>query len=129
MTSSTSQLASADDCRERRLDCPPRDRHLLAADAQRDADGWAGRRLSGRQDQAARPTRFSPITRGQALASWTMIDISNGRGMALTDGRQRKLRSPARDLCADVVELVQIGRVVELQQRGDLRHAAGPYAA
>ena len=56
------------------------------------------------------------------------MDVSNGRGVALTDGRQGKLTiSGQRDFVPSIVRLVQIGRVVELRlTRGNLEACGKP---
>jgi hypothetical protein len=72
--------------------------------------------------------RFSRIVPGQPLPFGTVVDVSNGRGVALTDGKQGKLTiSGQRDGVPSIVKLVRAGRVVELQlTRGDLGACSKP---
>jgi hypothetical protein len=57
-----------------------------------------------------------------------VVDVSNGRGVALTDGRQGKLTiSGQRDGVPSIVRLVRVGRVVELRLvRGNLEVCGKP---
>ena len=82
---------------------------------------------AGRIKLPGQPT-YSRIMRGQTLASGTSIDVSNGRGVALTDGRQGRLTiSGQRDGVPSIVRLARIGRVVELRlTRGNLEACAKP---
>ena len=63
--------------------------------------------------------RFSRIARGQALPSGTVIDVSNGRGVTLTDGGKGRLTiSGRRDGVPSIVRLVRLPSRVELQLTG-----------
>ncbi len=72
--------------------------------------------------------RFSRIVRDQALPSGTVIDVSNGRGVALSDGGKGRLTiSGQRDGVPSIVKLVRVGRVVELQlTRGNFQTCGNP---
>jgi len=59
---------------------------------------------------------FSPITPGQALPPGTVIDVSRGAGVLLTDGRQGRLTiSGQRDGVPSIVALAKVAGLVELR--------------
>ncbi|HEU0305282.1 MAG TPA: hypothetical protein VFR32_11950 [Gaiellaceae bacterium] len=62
---------------------------------------------------------FSPITAGQELPPGTVIDVSQGAGVSLTDGKQGKLTIYGqRDGVPSVVTLAKTAGLVELRLTG-----------
>jgi hypothetical protein len=69
---------------------------------------------------------FSQITAGQSLPAGTVIDVSNGSGVSLTDGRQGRLTVfGRRDGVPSLVKLVRAGGLIELQLTGGNFKACG----
>jgi hypothetical protein len=63
--------------------------------------------------------RFSRVVRGQPLPFGTQIDVSNGRGVTMTDGGRGKLTvSGQRGGVLGVVTLARVAGLVELRLTG-----------